>query len=87
MAFLDPPANPDPRTPAQIAADRVKQIMRQSLEHIRGSLDQLRDVVQRGGGKAAVAAELGADAAALQTLYDDLKNIADQHPDITVDPF
>jgi len=60
---------------ATIAAKRVVANMRASIDGIDDRLSQVRQALVFGGGKAAVAAKLGADAAELQQAYNALKSV------------
>lgn len=64
---------PGPRQPtAADGAQRIRQMMYQTVSQMDQGLGQVRQVIQRHG-RQAIAAELGPDAAELQTIYNKLK--------------
>jgi len=83
MSLFDQPT-PNSLTAAQIAANKVRRIMNETYRGVARQLERVREVVNAGGGRAAVEAELGGDAADLLTLFNAAKTMADTHPDVTV---
>ena len=72
MAIIDPPAPPDALT----AVDGAKRLRRKFIDivyNINGGLKDIRAIVNQFG-RSALAAELGADATPMQTLYTTLKD-------------
>ena len=68
-----------------IAAHQVVAVMVDTLKNLEGRCRQICNRVAEGGGKDAIAAELGADGAEFQTIYSELKTFIASHSDIVVE--
>ena len=81
MALTDIPALQ--QTEAQRAAAQVRQIVQAVLNHAQSALHQVRATVR--GQRSAVAAELGADAAAMLAVYKKPKEAIEVGKSVTID--
>lgn len=66
------------------AAVRIRELAGSALNHAETALLKMRNIV-RDHGRAAIAAELGSDAAAMLSVYNALKDAVELGRGITVD--
>ncbi len=71
------------RTEAEAAALSIRQITATMISHVDTGIGQIRNLVR--GKRAAVAAELGGDAAAMLTVYNKLKDAVEAAADTTIE--
>ena len=81
MALVDIPQVQ--QTPTEAAAKSVREIAASIISHADTGLQQIRNLVR--GKRAAVATELGADAAAMLTVYNKLKDAVEAAADTSVE--
>lgn len=88
MALADQPAVPPAPAPGTVAmsARRIRISSRQVLERCSNCLEQINRHIERHG-RAAIDAELGADAAEMLTFYNGTKAAVETHrPDLGAQP-
>ena len=82
MALTDVP---QPEIPAvQEAVNQIRTKIGAVLAHADSAMLQIRNLV-RDHGRAAIAAELGTDAAALLSVYNSLKDAVETGRDVTIE--
>jgi len=70
-------------TDTQIKVIRIRELLSDVIGHANTALHQIRNTVR--GTRAAIATELGDDAAALLTVYAKLKEAIEAAKEITVE--
>ena len=81
MALVDIPQVQ--QTEAEAAAVSIRRIVAGVIAHTETGIGQIRDLVR--GKRAAVAAELGGDAAAMLTVYNKLKDAVEAAAGVTIE--
>ncbi len=74
----------DTRTGPEQAAEKIRELMAATLDHAEVTLQQIRSLVRKYT-RAALAEELGDEAAAMLSVYSDLRNAVQTGKNIIVE--
>ena len=83
MALANLVQNDPERTDVEKSAARIKQLTTRVVQQANKYLGEIREEV--AGNKAAIATELGADAAAMASVYNKLREAIEAATGVTVD--